>query len=488
MSATFPSFVLSKPQRIYLLVAVFAAIIQLIVFKLCYPFADFFSDSYSYIFAAANRLDVNIWPIGYSKFLWLFHQLTYSDTAVVAFQYLFGQAIALYFFFTLLYFYAPSRQLSNIIFIFLFFNPLFLYLGNYISSDALFLGLSLLWLVQLLWIIHRPRIYQVFVHALLIAILFTLRYNAMFYPLISAVALVISHRKPVWKLCGIAFPLLLILLFVNHTRNSSYTLTGTRQFSIFGGWQMANNALYMYPFITENEPPPAECREFDRLVKSYFSLVPEELKTVSPRDGAFYIKYPAAPLKQYLARNVNVTGDKTNGISSWGAVAPVYGTYGKFLITRHPVGFTRYFLLPNTFNYCLPPLEKLEVYNLGEKKVSAIAARWFHYPGTRITAVSMNIQGAILLLFPAIFLITNLFFIWILVLWIRNRRNRIKDQAFSNALFLVISLLLVNCAFSILASPIVFRYQVFPMIVCLSFSLMMAERIGIFSDTGTQGS
>lgn len=481
MSTTFPSFILSKDNRVYLLVAVIGAIIQLIIFKLCYPYADFFSDSYSYIFAAAARYDVNIWPIGYSKFLWLFRHLTSSDTAVVAFQYLFGQLMALYFFFTLLYFYTPSRQISIIIFVGLFFNPLLLYLSNYISSDALFLGLSLLWVVQLLWIIHRPRSYQIFVHALLIAALFTLRYNAMFYPIISAIALLISKRAVIWKLTGIALPLVLILLFVDHTKNSAYTLTGTRQFSIFGGWQLANNALYMYPFITENGQPPVGCKEFDQEVKRFFGKYNENAKTVSPRDGAFYIKFPKAPLKQYLVNHFDINNDNTNGIAAWGSVAPIYGSYGKFLILRHPFAFARYFLLPNAFNYCSPPLEKLEVYNLGQEEVYPLAARWFHYPSTHVKAISLNIQGAILLLFPGIFLVVNLFFIWTLILWIKTRRTRAKDYPFQQALLIIGLLLLANFGFSVLASPIVFRYQVLPMILCFSFSLLMAERLGMFS-------
>jgi hypothetical protein len=481
MSTTFPSFVWQPNHRVYLFVAVIGAIIQLIIFKLCYPYADFFSDSYSYIFAAAAKLEVNIWPIGYSKFLWLFRHITSSDTAVVAFQYLSGQLITLYFFFTLLYFYAPSRIISNIIFVGLFFNPLLLYLSNYISSDSLFLGFSLLWLVQLLWIIHRPRACQVFVHALLIAVLFTLRYNAMFYPAISAVALLISRRALVWKVTGIALPLLLIGLFVNHTRNAAYQLTGTRQFSIFGGWQLANNALYMYPFITEKSVPPAECRELDQLVKTYFSRVPEELKTVSPRIGAFYIKYSKAPLKHYLVTHTDLENDSTYGISSWGSVAPMYGLYGHFLITHHPVAFTRYFLLPNAVNYCFPPLEKLEVYNTGREEVDRLAARWFRYPGTHVKAISPDIQGAILLMFPGIFLITNISFIWMLIEWIKTRKSRIPDKLFTQTLVIIILLLLINCAFSILASPIVFRYQVFPMILCFSFSVLMAGRLQIFS-------
>lgn len=262
MPNTFPSFVLSKDNRLYLVVAVVAAIIQIILFKLCYPYADFFSDSYSYIYAAATGTDVNIWPVGYSKFLWFFRQETTSDTALVAFQYLFLQAVTLYFFFTLLYFYAPSRPTANIIFGCLFFNPLMLYLSNYISSDALFLALSLLWVTQLCWMIHAPRIRQVFVQAFLIIALFTLRYNAMFYPLISALVFLLSRRPLVWKLTGIALPLVFIFLFVQHTRKVADVMTGTPQFSIFGGWQLANNALYMYPHITVTGQPPAACRDF----------------------------------------------------------------------------------------------------------------------------------------------------------------------------------------------------------------------------------
>jgi hypothetical protein len=86
MSTTFPSFAKQQDNLVYGYIAAAGAILQLIIFKYCYPYADFFSDSYSYIFAAARKMDVNIWPVGYSKFLWLFHQISSSDTALVAFQ------------------------------------------------------------------------------------------------------------------------------------------------------------------------------------------------------------------------------------------------------------------------------------------------------------------------------------------------------------------------------------------------------------------
>jgi hypothetical protein len=481
MSTTFPSFV--RSHRGYLIIAAMAAMIQIIIFKLCYPYADFFSDSYSYIYAASKRLDVNIWPIGYSKFLWLFHQVTSSDTAVVVFQYLLLQTVTLYFFFTLLFFYQPSQKISKIIFGCLFFNPLMLYLSNYISSDSLFLALSLLWVVQLLWIIHRPALVLVFVHALLIVVLFTLRYNAMYYPLVSAFALILSRYKLVWKITGIIFPLALIGMFVQHTRSVTYTFTGTRQFSIFAGWQLANNALYMYPHITPKGQPPAACKEFDQLVKAYFREVPAGAENVSPRDGAFYIRYSRAPLKQYLVKYE--ANDSTNGIYSWGIVSPVYSSYGKFLTLQHPVAFTRYYLLPNVINYFLPPLEKLEIYNLGKNRVSGIAASWFHYPDNRIRAVSMNIQGIILLLYPTIFLTLNFFFCWTLVLWIRTKYSGKTGPSFKQSLIIITTLLIVNCAFSILASPIVFRYQVFPMILSFCFALLITDKMKAASPADT---
>lgn len=477
MSTTFPSFAKQQDNLVYGYIAAAGAILQLIIFKFCYPYADFFSDSYSYIFAAARKMDVNIWPVGYSKFLWLFHQISSSDTALVAFQYFFVQGATFYLFLSLRYLYEPSRRTSRIIFICLFFDPLLLYLSNYISSDALFLGLSIWWATTLLWIVHRPTPGLVFVQALLIGILFTLRYNALYYPIVGAIVFFFSRYKIPWKAAGILLPFLFIIAFVQYTRESAFQITGHRQFSIFGGWQLANNALYMYPFIDVQETPPVECREFDTLVKSYFSHASEDMKSVTPREGAYYIRQPIAPLKQYSARFSSEKDYEYNGLISWGAPAPVYKRYGQFLITHHPVAFFRYFILPNILNYLLPPLEKLEVYNLGSNKVSDIAVQWFHYPHHSLHAASWTAQGIILLLFPTIFMLLNLYFIYILIRWIRERKKMAKDSLFDQTVAVVILILLINAGFSILASPVVFRYQVFPMILSFCFLLLIWERV-----------
>jgi hypothetical protein len=95
-------------NKIYNLLIISLTIIQFILFKLLYPFPDFFSDSYSYIEGAYQHLDVNIWPIGYSKFLLAFHWFTHSALALNFFQYLFLELAALYFYHTVVYFYATG--------------------------------------------------------------------------------------------------------------------------------------------------------------------------------------------------------------------------------------------------------------------------------------------------------------------------------------------------------------------------------------------
>ena len=65
-----------------------AVVAQFVIFKCLYPFAGFINaDSYVYLQAAFLNLDINNYPVGYSKFLRVFSTLTRSDTALVAFQY-----------------------------------------------------------------------------------------------------------------------------------------------------------------------------------------------------------------------------------------------------------------------------------------------------------------------------------------------------------------------------------------------------------------
>src|SRR6187402_826057 len=123
------SFILNENKnRRYLLIASVGAIIQFIIFKILYPFPDFISDSYSYIDTNLYDMSVNLWPIGYSKYLKFIHYFSSSDTFLVFTQFLILEISFIYFLFSIILLYKLKRTSTNILFIFLFFNPLFLYL------------------------------------------------------------------------------------------------------------------------------------------------------------------------------------------------------------------------------------------------------------------------------------------------------------------------------------------------------------------------
>lgn len=476
----FQSIWLEKDNRRYLLIALGATLLEFTIFKIFYPSPDFFSDSYSYIFAASTHLDINIWPIGYSKFLTIFHYLTHSDILLVSFQYIFLELACLYFFFTVVYLYEPSLTTKNTIFAFLFFNPIFLYIGNYINSDPLFASLSVLWLTELLWVINRPRLYQVFTQGVLLFFCFTVRNNAYYYPFIGTIVFVLSTQSLKHKLAGITFPLILIGLFVIHTRNEGEKLTGIKQFSLFTGWQLANNALYMYGHIQVDSTklPSPDSRLLNTLSQNFYRhAAPDFDGLLADHGGNFFIQYPTAPLKQYLSLNYRFQ-DEFETVRAWGQASVVFAQYGKWLIKHYPLSFGRYFVLLNTRNYFLPSLEKLQVYNLGQNEVGQLAQDWFDYQTPTVDVVSKDIQGRILFIFPYLFLFMNILFIGCLF-WLFISRNVYSlNKSLRQTLIVTTSLLLANFGFCVFATIIVMRYQFFPLIVVTVFSVLLLELIG----------
>ena len=480
--ASFKTFVFSE-NKVYALIILGLMMLEFFVFKILYPFPDFFSDSYSYITAAYYHLDVNIWPIGYSRFLALFHSFNYSGSALILFQYLAYCFSALYFYFTITYFYHTGKNTRIFLCLFLFFNPLFLYLTNYVTSDILFISMSIVWLTQLIWILNRPKLYQLFVQAGLIFILFTFRYNAMIYPVISAGVFLLSKQKIRIKALGIISAPILILPFVLWSSNAAKVMTGTRQFPpILGGWQWGNNALYMRGFIEEDSTvfPTAQTAELDRIARRFFSLPYRPQDMLFSEVANFFIRHPEAPLKQYMARHYQPKTEYEH-VAAWGKSAIVFDQYGKFLIKRHPLAYARYYLLVNTKNYFIPPLEKLEIYNLGQDSMWQEGQYWFQYPSPKVWSISKELQGTVLGLFPVLFLILNAYYAIGLFLFIRRGGFKKTSPTVRYTILTITAFLALNAAFSIFANIVVIRYEIFPMLVFLTFAMMLTDYLEILS-------
>jgi hypothetical protein len=261
-------------------------------------------------------------------------------------------------------------------------------------------------------------------------------------------------------------------------------MLGTPQFPpILGGWQWANNALYIREYVDVKDTtkfPSKETAELDRIARAYFRIFPRDQRELSSYVANFFIREPYAPLKEYMMRHYTISSDSSE-VMAWGKVAPIFDQYGKYIIRHNPLAFCKYYLLLNTKNYFLPPLEKLEIYNLGSDKMWPIAGYWFDMPDLTVKVVSKSFQGYLLILYPGFYMALNLYFLWWLISFIRKGGLRHADSYFLGTLAIITLFLALNFAFSVFANIIVIRYQVFPMIIFLTFSQLLVDNYDLIT-------
>jgi len=454
----------------YLLIATAGIFIQFIVFKLCYPFASYFTDSYTYIDAAAHNYVISIRPLGYSRFLSLVHRFTTSDTALVLIQYLAIQLGVLYFFFTLRFFFPLRNSISHVLFAFLIGNPVTLYLSNQVGSDALFASVSIVWFTLLIWLITRPSWTHLLIMAELLYLLFQFRYTALYLPAVAIPAILFSRRKWLFKVAGIILVVAPMYLGMQHIKRLTQQDTGTAVFSAFGSWMAANNALHVYPHITvqNKDLPTADCIALNKIVKKYFDTLPASAKP-GPDEFLWSDKSPLKTYMYQLQQQKKIDGY----FRSWHAVAPVFTQYTNTLMRQHPFSYMRYYILPNTGTFFLPSLECFFSYNEQKNTVDSVAMKWFQYKSDRVTCVNKTVQAGILAPMPWLWLLSTIVFCsGLLLVLIRAKRYKLSPVLLRTLLLAGI-FWGVHFCFSIYASSIVFRYQYFPMIVCVTFSLIL---------------
>jgi protoporphyrinogen oxidase len=470
----------NRGNRAWWLVGFAAFVLQFVLFKIRYPYANYMPDSYSYLEAAATNVDVSMWPVAYSKFLRVISAFTHSDKVVVGIQYFFMQVSALTFLFTLFYFLKPGKIVRNILLVFFLLDPAILYMSNYISADSLFIGLSFLWLSSLLWVIYQPQPRQIWIQALLLLACFTVRYNAIYYPFIAALAFLISRYRWYWKLSGIALGAGLVGLSILYTSGKMKEVTGQQQFSAFGGWQLANNALYMYETIPAKDrtPVPARFAKLETMVRQHMDTLSRVKLTKEDTVSArFYLWSDKGPLIQYMVQEWK-KDSTTPYFKRWASEAPLYRDYGAYLIHKYPWAFATNVLLPNAARYAVPPAEFLEIYNMGSDSVGPLAKAWFNYKSLKVKDHNKKeARIGIMEWYSTFTCIANVLFLIGLVGMFLFHGFKTKGDMLTKIILLFTSVYLVNTGFSIFASPIVLRYQLFPMLICLTMAIVMMQTI-----------
>ena len=447
--------------------------VEWIVFKCFYPFADFFTDSYSYIQTAAQHDAIGYRPVGYSLFLRLVHALWASDTFLVTLQYMLVQGACLGLFLTLVRRCELGPRASGVLLAFLLLDPTIPYLCNYVSSDAVFVGMSIIWLTVLMGMIREPAWWRLALQVGLLFIIFNVRYVALYYPAVASLSFLLLRKKAsaVFKLAGIVCSIGVVMICTNWIKRITYRETGADIFSAFSGWQIANNALHLYPFLpvdTVGLPTPASA-ELAADVRDFFSRTGPMLLKRGPVSTTEYMWEGSSPLHIYM--NTLRAREHTNYFNAWNRVGPVFTEYAYFLVRRHPLAYLRYYGWNSAQSFFVSPLDVFGIYNEGHPTVDSVAIRWFHYHTARPRVWSFTGQAALLALWPWIALYLNLAFVITTLWYLASRTRREANLVFTGSLELTSAYLLSNALFCIAASPSVFRYQILPMILLFFFTV-----------------
>jgi hypothetical protein len=470
----------NRQNKILLYVAAAAIIIQFTIFKYFYPFINFLNEySFQQLEEASSNINNNMTPIGYPRFLRLISIFTYSDTILAAVQYLCIQASALFFIFTLFYFCKPGKLLQSILFVFVVFNPLFLYLANLLTRDSLFASLSMVWFSLLLWIVHRPSNKIMILYLLISFLAFNFRYHAIIYPIIGCFAFGISTMPLRKKLIGGILGLVIIGWPICYQGFQYKKITGRWQPAPNIGWIVANNTIYMYKHIkpAERKPVSIQYNELDKKIRRYLNsttnimFYPWELNEA----GNVYLWHPPSPLYTYADAIFKKANDTlANKLKRWVVMAPEYEAYGIYLIRKYPLKYLTNYTAYNLKNYFIPPLEYLDRYSGGKTEIPDNVKNWFKLKSNKITTRVDNSINVILNFYSilngiaTIIMLLGLLYYWLLK---ELRYNNEHKKNIQLAAFAV----LTNALFTIILTNSFLRLQAFPILLSTTFALLLVD-------------
>lgn len=459
-----------------------AIILQFIIFKFLYPFPNFMPpDSNSYMEAAFNNQSINMWAIGYSKFLRLFSSFTSSHIALVWFQYLLLETSLLYFLFSVRYLLSPGKWVFRILLGISVLNPLVPHISNFVGSDTLFTALSLIWFTQLFWILYRPTLRLLLWHAVIVLFVFMVRYNALYYPIISLIIIAFAHIKTKAKWLGIGSIVLLLGGFIASTEYAYYQETGTLQFSAFGGWQLAANALYGYAHAAQDpvSTVPVQFQKLHALVNQHMDTLSHYLIRPDHDIGVYYLWDFKSPLKVYMSKQWD-KDTVDSYFKRWATMAPFYAAYGRYLIQHHPGPFIQYYLWPNLVKYYVPPTGFLGSYNIEKDHVDPIAKLWFRWKSDKVKPRFKSTKINLVDVFPISLAVVNFIFVINFIAFLLLGGLTRSSFISKRILLWMLVIWFSNMAFSVVAAPIELRYQLFPMMITIVFlglllSFLIAE-------------
>lgn len=468
----------SKENRVLLIVSIVVSIIVFIWHKTFYPLPNFFPDSYQYIAGAMENRAIDFRPIGYTKFLQLIHSISSSHLFLVWTQYFLLQLSQLYLLFTISYLLQPGKWAFRTLIIVCLVNPIILHVSNLVSSDALFAALNLVWLTQLFWIIAKPNLRLILIHAVVLVMAFTVRYNAIYFPFISTLVIIWCGVSKKEKRIGLAFTFILLGSFIGFTQMQFMKQTKIVQSAPFSGWQVAANALQAYSHVSPVSPEsvPGRFKELQTMVNKYLDSIHRISHNPFFESSFFYMWDVRSPLLQYSKSSIDGNYEHPE-FKNWASVARPLSDYGFYLIETHPGAYLKYYLLPNMLLFNQPETEYLGWYNMGKPIVGPIMVKWFRLPSNEIRFTDKNPPLSFLSIISESIGPINLIMIIGFLVFLAMRGFSKCTLNSRRVLLIMLLFWIANSGFSIIASPIHLRYLTVQIIVTSILVFLLLEFI-----------
>jgi len=450
--------------------------VQFICIKTLFPYAIITGDANQYIRTAANNVELTAWPIGYPKFLEWVHLLAKGGWLLVTLQYILLEGAILWFYFTVRYLLQPGKWVSRLIYFCLLMNPFILCISNYAQTDSLFTALSVAWFTLILWHLYKPRPVYIFGLVILAFLPWTIRYSAMFYPLITLPVILFSGVRWWVKLSGVITGCLLFWGFVLYTENLYQQLIGRKEFSPYSGWQLAGNALIMYRHIEHREAdiPPPELLPLHQLVLHDLDNLPAPDQLPDKELHHFFTWKPISPLVRYC-QAVYGTNPSTETLRKWASAGQLYHKYGVFLIKRHPLAYFRYYGMAGVAWFISPDDALTNVFPKGGVLTIDRSRDWFGYPSNWLPCSTSSLYSVTFI--PVFANILNLLFILCIPGYFICGCHRTASPLINKAVVTIAIYWLINFIFIVLSAPFQNRYGLPAMIFNTAFVPMLIERI-----------
>jgi hypothetical protein len=466
----FLRYISRKENKIFLYSALTIGIGYFIMLRFLYPVPAFYFDSYTYIQVARDHSPISFRPIEYAQLLNLFKAISTSDVALIAAQYFSNLIANLFLFFTFTWFFTFHRTCKVIFFILVICNPLYLFYSNYILTDAFFSAFTVIWFTVLVWLIYKPGWLLNIFQLIVLAFLFRLRYNAIIFPVFTAIAFILSNQATWKKLLGFVPSLVLILALVLVTIKTNEYYTGTRTFSAFSGWQLANNALHILRSedIDITNIPDRQTKEIIEVSKRYFNNA--KIPFNHARPTADYMWNASSPLKTYMA-TFAIKHSRKSYLQTWTALGPVYNNFGKTIIFKKPLSYLKYFVLPNAIQYFIPELEAYKSYFNKNETINEVAIKFYHYKSNKPGRQHQFVYDFVFKSWPYIFPAINVLFLVLTFLYLFSKKRLKRSPLFNRVLVCFSAFYFANFFFIVLLAPTVFRYHIF--IITLLFPVLL---------------